>query len=244
MAGEKAFSRYDRQERVKDWNQIKLQDAKVVVVGAGALGTVTALQLTCLGFGRIDIYDFDTVEGHNLNRQFLYFDSVGKQKATSLAFKLRFINPDIKINAFTDKLTKENMYYLKDYDIIFDCSDNWTVRKLINDFCLLNKQKFIHGGMRGFEGQIQCINPSNGGPCLECLPLPKEDKPTSVCEVDPAIVTTSFFIGSLMAQEGIKMIMYPDEVCYDLIVYNGFGEDMRKMGLKRNNKCLACGKKK
>jgi molybdopterin/thiamine biosynthesis adenylyltransferase len=244
MAEEQAVTRYDRQERVKDWNQVKLQDAKVVVVGAGALGTVTALQLACLGFGRVDIYDFFTVVGHNLNRQFFYFYSVGKQKSVSLAFKLKFINPEIRINAFTEKLTNENISYLKDYDIIFDCADNWTVRKLINNFCLLNKQKFIHGGMRGFEGQIQCINPALGTPCLECLPLPVEDKPTSVCEVDPAIITTSFLIGSIMAQEGVKMIMYPKDVCYDLIVYSGYGEDLKKMGLKKNPKCVACGKKK
>lgn len=238
------MNRYDRQERVNGWNQNNLLDSEVAIVGAGALGTVVALQLACLGIGRIDIFDFDEVEDHNLNRQFLYFDSIGKNKAMSLVAKLRYINPDIEINAFNTKfVTMKDMDSLKGYDIIFDCTDNWDVRKLINKFVYKNKIKFIHGGMKGFEGQIQCIDSSKKTACLECLPIPDNDKkPSAACEIDPAIITTSFTIGSLMAQEGVKMLMFPADVFYGLVTYTGFTEDLGKIKLKKNKKCKVCSK--
>ena len=238
-------NRYDRQERVEGWNQNKLLNANVAIVGSGALGTVTALQLACLGIGRMDIFDFDTVEGHNLNRQFLYFDCVGKNKAVSLVAKLRYINSGIQINAFDVKLTKDNIKCMDGYDIIFDCTDNWEVRRLLNKFVLAHEIKFVHGGMRGFEGQVQCINSAiKDTPCLECMPRPDDDKPATVCEVDPAIVTTSFLIAAMMAQEGVKMLLFPDKVYYGMIIYNGFTDTVKKMDLKKNPKCKVCGVKR
>jgi len=238
-----AIDLYDRQTRIKDWKQDVIANTKVSIIGAGALGTSVSTQLTCVGFGKINIFDFDVVENHNLNRQFLFFDSVGKHKSISLAVKLHFINPDVDHTPFTTKIDETTIDILKDSDLIVDCLDNWPSRILLNKFCVANKIPFVHGGMNGFIGQVQAYVPGKT-PCLACGSIPKSKKRSNVCDVDPAIVTTSFVIGGLMAQEAIKIILYPRYVMKGLLLYNGLRNVMKVMKTKVNKSCKVCAEKK
>jgi adenylyltransferase/sulfurtransferase len=180
------LTRYSRQmllPQVGADGQLKLLNAKVLLVGAGGLGSSAALYLAAAGVGTIGIADFDRVEKSNLNRQVIHATgNTGKPKTESAKEGLNRINPDIRVITYYARMTPENIAdILKDFDILLDGSDNFQTKYLLNDAAFFAGKPYIFGGAVRTEGQAAVFFPGGGGPCLRCLmpqPPPQELAPT------------------------------------------------------------------
>ena len=180
------LTRYSRQmllPQVGVDGQLKLLDARVLLVGAGGLGSSAALYLAAAGVGTIGIADFDRVEKSNLNRQVIHATgNAGKPKTESAREGLGRINPDIRVITYYERMTPENIAdILKDFDMLLDGSDNFRTKYLLNDAAFFAGKPYIFGGAVRTEGQAAVFFPGGGGPCLRCLmpqPPPQELAPT------------------------------------------------------------------
>ena len=189
-------------------NQQKLKESSVLVVGAGGLGCPALQYLVGAGVGRIGIVDDDKVEISNLQRQILFSHAdKGKHKAKIAASRLSGINPFIKIEPHTVRLTKENCEsLLNDYDLVVDGTDNFSSRYLINDACVLFNKPLIHGSINRFEGMVSVFN-YQSGPTYRCL-FPEQPDPTSIpsCAEAGVLGVLPGIIGSMQAMEAIKVL--------------------------------------
>jgi molybdopterin/thiamine biosynthesis adenylyltransferase/rhodanese-related sulfurtransferase len=168
------LSRYSRHLLLKDVGmegQIRLLNAKVLLVGAGGLGCPAALYLAAAGVGTLGIIDSDKVDLTNLQRQILHgLSDVGRPKTESAKEAIHRINPDVKVDTYQGRLTPENaLEIFQDYDIIIDGSDNFPTKYLVNDASFFTGKPYIYGGVFQFEGQASVFFPKEGGPCLRCL---------------------------------------------------------------------------
>lgn len=227
------YKRYSRQITLDEIGlngQKKLQDASVLVVGAGGLGCPLLLYLAGAGIGRIGIIDHDLVDETNLHRQILYHISdIGKQKADIAAEKIRLFNPELHIDSYAFKLTSENSATLiKQYDLIIDGSDNFPTRYLVNDTCVELNKPLVFGSILQFEGQISVFN-LNGGPDYRNIyPEPPPPEDTGNCGESGVIGTLPGIIGSLMANEAIKIICGFGEILSgQLLVFNALNNEMQ-----------------
>ena len=155
--------RYDRQiilPEIGEEGQKKLQEAKVLIVGVGGLGSPIALYLAGAGVGCLGLVDDDLVSITNLQRQVLYSEKeLGKPKAICAAERLSALNSEIRIHPYSTRLTKENAYHIiQEYDIVVDGCDNFATRYLINDICIEQKKPYVYGAICGFEGQVSVFN--------------------------------------------------------------------------------------
>ncbi|MEO8086626.1 MAG: HesA/MoeB/ThiF family protein [Bacteroidota bacterium] len=208
--------RYSRHLSLKEFGldaQLRLKQAKVLVVGAGGLGCPALLFLTAAGTGKIGIVDFDIVETSNLQRQVLFTESdIGKSKAEVAVEHLRKRNSFVEIESFNQKLSLESaMQLFPAYDLILDCTDNFTARYAINDACVLLDKPFVYGSIFKFEGQVSLFNAKNTsgiyGPTYRCLfPIPPEAGTVPSCEEAGVIGFLPGLIGTLQAAEAIKWI--------------------------------------
>ena len=180
------LTRYSRQMLLPEVGvegQLKLLNARVLLVGAGGLGSPVALYLAAAGVGTIGIADFDVVEKSNLNRQVIHADAnAGKLKTESAREGVSRINPDVRVIAFNERAAPENIAgILKDFDILVDGSDNFQTKYLLNDAAFFAGKPYIFGGAVRTEGQAAVFFPKEGGPCLRCLvpqPPPQDLAPT------------------------------------------------------------------
>lgn len=168
------LSRYSRHLLLKDVGmegQIRLLNAKVLLVGAGGLGCPAALYLAAAGVGTLGIIDSDKVDLTNLQRQVLHgLSDVGRPKTESAREAIRRINPDVKVETYQERLTPENaLGIFEKYDIIVDGSDNFPTKYLVNDASFFTGKPYVYGGVFQFEGQASLFFPKEGGPCLRCL---------------------------------------------------------------------------
>ena len=178
----KRYSRHLLIPEIGMEGQGRMLDAKVLMVGAGGLGSPAALYLAAGGIGTMGIVDSDVVDETNLQRQILHTTaSVGTPKTESARKTLNAINPDVKVREYNQRLTAQNIYeILKDYDIVLDGSDNFATKYLVNDACVLQGKPYVHGSIFRFEGQITTCVPKKG-PCYRCLfpePPPHDLAPT------------------------------------------------------------------
>jgi adenylyltransferase/sulfurtransferase len=240
MVEEKALERYWRQiqiDGIGKEGQERLKAARVVIAGAGGLGSVISIYLVAAGIGKIRIIDHDVVELSNLNRQILYGDSdVGKKKTEVAVDKLQFLNPDIRIEALSETITERNADKLfSDFDAIVDAMDNFPIRYLLNEMAIKNKIPLFHGAVRGFEGRVTTIIPGIS-PCLRCIfPRPPEPEITPVVGVTPAV------IGSIQATEVIKYILGIGQMLAGrLLVYDGRSMEFMEVKLERHPGCQVC----
>lgn len=193
--------------------QLKLKQAKVLVVGAGGLGCPVLLYLSAAGVGKIGILDADSVDMTNLQRQVLYkIEDIGNPKATTAALHLAKLNDVIEYEAVKQNLTAENAeIFIKDYDIIIDCTDNFTARYLINDYCVKLKKPFVYGAIHQFEGQVSVFNfkdiHGNLGPTYRCL-FPEQPSELEIpnCATIGVLGILPGMLGMYQANEVIKMI--------------------------------------
>jgi adenylyltransferase/sulfurtransferase len=236
------FERYARQMLVKNWGeegQKKLQSARVVVVGAGGLGSPASIYLAVAGVGELRIIDSDVVELSNLNRQVLHWDKdIGRLKALSAEEKLRNLNRDIKVEAISERLDENNgEELLRGADVVLDCLDNFPTRFLLNKLCHRLRIPLIHSVIFGLEGRITTIVPGKT-PCLSCLyPQPPiEVRPFPVVGVAPGIM------GCMEALEAIKLLIgLGNPLLGKMLRFDGETMTVQVFPIKRRENCPICG---
>jgi molybdopterin/thiamine biosynthesis adenylyltransferase/rhodanese-related sulfurtransferase len=164
------YSRHFLLSQIGETGQGKLLDAKVLLVGAGGLGSPTGLYLAAAGIGTLGIVDADVVDLSNLQRQILHTtDRIGTPKTESARLAITALNPDVQVRAYNERLTTDNvMDIFRDYDIIVDGCDNFPTRYLVNDAAVLLKKPVVHGSIFQFEGQASVFKTPDG-PCYRCL---------------------------------------------------------------------------
>jgi thiazole biosynthesis adenylyltransferase ThiF len=244
---EERLERYSRHILLKDVGvegQMKLFDAKVLIIGAGGLGSPVALYLAAAGVGTIGIADADRVDLSNLQRQVIHHTpDVGKPKVESAAEKMRAINPDVQVRTYHEFVRAANIReIIRGYDFVIDGTDNFAAKFLINDACVLEKIPFSHGGILRFDGQTMTVKPGESA-CYRCLftaPPPKGAVPT--CSEAGILGAVAGMLGTIQAAEALKFITGAGELLTNaLLVFDAGDMNFRKVQLKRNPRCKVCG---
>lgn len=244
---EDQIERYSRQiilPNVGGKGQEKLLNAKVLIIGAGGLGSPCALYLASAGIGIIGIVDSDAVELNNLQRQILHSTKdVGRPKVESAKERLNAVNSDVKIIPYKLRLNSENILgIIKDYDIIVDGSDNFPTRYLVNDACVLSQKPLSHGGIFRFDGQAITILPHKSA-CYRCL-FPESPPPGLVpsCQEAGILGAVAGVIGTIQANEALKYILETGELLTGkLLIFNALDSSFRQVKVLRDPKCPVCG---
>ena len=206
------FLRYSKQiqlAEIGEIGQLKIKQARVLVIGAGGLGCPVLQYLAAVGIGSIGIVDFDTIELHNLHRQILYsVNHVGQFKAPTAKMILEKLNPNIEIQSFEVKITQTNAEeIIQNFDFIVDGSDNFTTRYIINDTCVALKKTLIYGSIFKFEGQVAVFNHNNSKNLRDLFPVPPNPEDVPNCAVNGVLGTLPGIIGTIMAHEVLKLIL-------------------------------------
>ncbi len=229
---------------VGEKGQMKLLASKVLMLGAGGLGSPAALYLAAAGVGTIGIIDMDVVDSSNIQRQVLHnMDRVGMRKVDSAKMTLSAMNPDLKVITYDTRLNADNILEIFDgYDIIVDGTDNFPTRYLVNDAALLKKIPVVHGSIFRFEGQATVFEPYVG-PCYRCMipePPPAELAPS--CAEAGVLGVLPGIIGSIQAVETIKMLLQLGEPLVGrLLTYDALEQSFRNFKVRRDPACPACG---
>ena len=240
-------NRYQRHlllPEVGETGQMKLLDSKVLLLGAGGLGSPAALYLAAAGVGTIGIIDMDVVDASNLQRQILHnTDRIGDRKVDSAKKTLTLINPDVNVVTYDVRLGADNILdIIGGYDVIVDGTDNFPTRYLVNDASLLKRIPVIHGSIFRFEGQATVFNPYEG-PCYRCLlpePPPAELAPS--CSEAGVLGVLPGIVGSIQAVEAIKVLLgIGDTLQGRLLAYDALEQSFRTFKVRRDPACPACG---
>jgi len=224
-------------------NQVKLKKASVLVIGAGGLGSPSLLYLAAAGIGKIGIADFDTLNVSNLQRQVLFTTAdIGKNKAQAAIERLKALNPLIELNAYPSKLTSANAAdILKDYHVILDGSDNFPTRYLINDACVLLHKPLVYGSILKFEGHVSVFNlrkidHSFSTNYRDLFPQPPSPESVPDCEQAGVLGVLPGMIGSLMANEVIKIITGIGKPLADkLVIYDALDTEITTINIPNRN---------
>lgn len=216
------FSRQIKLAEIGIEGQEKIRNAKILVIGAGGLGCPILLYLASSGVGTIGILDFDTVELHNLHRQILYSDEdIGKAKTLVAFEKLNLQFPTTQFIALNERLNKTNAEKLiQSFDFIVDGSDNFPTRYLVNDTCVQLNKPLIYGSILDFEGQLAVFNYKGSKNLRNLFPEPPDPKDTPGCEENGVLATLPAIIGTMMAQETLKVIVEQNVMTNRLILFN------------------------
>ena len=238
------YSRHVLLPEIGESGQTKLKRAKVLVIGAGGLGSPAALYLAAAGVGIIGIADFDRVEESNLHRQVLHRDAnVGELKTTSAKQCLAETNPLIEIREHSEGITAENAEAIfHDYDVIVDGTDNFGARYLNNDAAVRAKRALVFGSVYKFEGQVSVFAPHLGGPCYRCLfPNPPPAGSVPGCGEVGVLGALCGVIGSWQALEAIKLITGAGEPLIGrLLVYDALNASTSTLPFQAQSDCRAC----
>jgi adenylyltransferase/sulfurtransferase len=238
------YSRHLIMPEVAMDGQLKLKQAKVLLVGTGGLGAPLGLYLAAAGVGRIGLVDFDVVDHTNLQRQVIHgTKDVGRLKLDSAIDRMSDINPHIQLDRHEVALTSENaLEILKDYDIVVDGTDNFPTRYLVNDACVLLGKPNVYGSIFRFEGQAT-VFAYNGGPCYRCLyPEPPPPGLVPSCAEGGVLGILPGLIGVVQATETVKLILGSGEPLVGrLLLYDALAMRFRELKLRKNPECPACG---
>jgi sulfur-carrier protein adenylyltransferase/sulfurtransferase len=240
-------NRYQRHlllPEVGEKGQQKLLESKVLLLGAGGLGSPAALYLAAAGVGTLGVIDMDVVDASNLQRQVLHnMDRVGERKVDSAKKTITALNPDVAVATYDVRLGADNILdILGDYDVIVDGTDNFPTRYLVNDASLVKSIPVVHGSIFRFEGQVTVFDPYNG-PCYRCLipePPPAELAPS--CAEAGVLGVLPGIVGSIQALEAIKMLLgLGAPLVGRLLAYDALEEQFRTFNVRRDPDCPACG---
>jgi adenylyltransferase/sulfurtransferase len=238
------YSRHLIMPEVGMEGQLKIKNAKVLMVGTGGLGAPLGLYLAAAGVGRIGLVDFDVVDFTNLQRQVIHgTKDVGRKKLDSAAESMLDINPHIRIDRFDVALTSENaMDIIKDYDMVVDGTDNFPTRYLVTDACVLSGKPNVYGSIFRFEGQAT-VFAYEGGPCYRCLyPEPPPPGLVPSCAEGGVLGILPGLIGIVQATEAVKLILGTGEPLVGrLMLYDALAMRFRELKLRRNPECPVCG---
>ena len=225
--------------------QKKLLESKVLVVGAGGLGSPVLMYLAAAGVGTIGIVDGDNVDIANLQRQIIHgINDVGTSKAVSAEETINNLNTDVNVILYKEFLNSDNILeIIKEYDFIVECTDNFETKFLINDACVKAMKPFSHGGVLGFNGQLMTYVPGKG-PCYRCIfgDVPAENT-VPTCKEEGVMGCLPGVIGSLQAMEAIKYLTGTGKLLTGyLLTYDSLNMNFRKVKLpKKVSECIACG---
>lgn len=239
--------RYQRQlilDKVGEDGQEKLMGSSVLVVGAGGLGSPVSYYLTAAGVGRIGIVDHDRVELSNLQRQLLHFTpDIGRDKVESAHAKLKALNPDVKINTFKMRISKENCSDLiKDYDLVIAAVDNLATRYLLNEICFTYNKPLVEAGVKDFSGHVASFIPPDG-PCYQCLFPNREVLEKSGSWSSGLFGVLPGVIGSLEATEALKILLgIGKPLTGSLLLYDSLASEFKKINYEKVTGCPVCGK--
>lgn len=229
---------------VGEAGQAKLLDAKVLLIGAGGLGSPAAYYLAAAGVGTLGIVDMDVVDVSNLQRQILHTnDRVGMPKVESARQTLTALNPDIKVIGYQDRVTSENiMELIGGYDIIVDGCDNFPTRYLVNDACVIANKPNVHGSIFQFEGQATVFYPHKG-PCYRCLfPEPPPPGAAPSCQEAGVLGVLPGLVGCVQALETMKLILGVGKPLIGRMVYfDTLSMELRIHKLRKDPDCPMCG---
>ena len=237
------YSRHLVMPEVGREGQERLKTARVLVVGVGGLGSPVAMYLAAAGIGKLGLVEFDRVEESNLQRQVLFGQSdIGRPKIEVAQERLREINPLIEVTAHPARIDSSNaMSLLNDYDVVVDGSDNFPTRYLVNDACVLAGKPNVYGSIFRFEGQISVFWGAQG-PCYRCL-FPEPPPPGLVpsCAEGGVLGVLPGIIGSLQANEAIKLVLgIGESLVGRLVIFDALSLRFREMRLKKSAECPVC----
>lgn len=239
--------RYSRQimlPQIDIEGQQKLLDASVLIVGAGGLGSPASIYLAAAGVGQISVYDDDTVDLSNLQRQIAHYtNDIGTDKVISTQMTLKKLNPDIHVGAFKQRLSGDSLdKAVRQADAVLDCSDNFKTRFAINNACVRYQTPLVSGAAIRFEGQVSVFTPGlNNSPCYNCLYSDTGEEMQN-CATNGVIAPITGIIGCIQALEAIKLITGIGETLTGrLLLLDGLTMEWNSMKLRRNPNCPTCG---
>jgi len=244
---EEQLERYSRHIILEDVGvegQIEIMKAKVLIIGAGGLGSPVALYLAASGVGTIGIMDADKVELSNLQRQIIHFtENLNAYKVDSAAEKILALNPEVTVKKYHELALAANIgQIMEGYDFVIDGTDNFTAKFLINDACVIKGIPFSHGGVLRFDGQTMTIIPGKSA-CFRCIftaPPPQGAIPT--CSEAGILGAIAGMLGTIQAAECLKYITHVGELLTNaLLIFNAKTMDFRKVKIHPNKDCSICG---
>jgi sulfur-carrier protein adenylyltransferase/sulfurtransferase len=239
------YSRHLLIPEVGEEGQLKLLDAKVLLIGAGGLGSPASLYLAAAGVGRIGIVDADVVDESNLQRQIVHStESLGEPKVESAKRSIEALNPDVQVVAYKERLTSENVERIlaDGWDVIVDGADNFPTRYLVNDASVWHGIPVVHGSIYRFEGQVTVFKPGEG-PCYRCLfPTPPPPELAPSCAEGGVLGVLPGVIGSLQASEALKLALeIGDPLIGRLLLFDALSAEFSEVKLRRDPDCPVCG---
>ena len=225
--------------------QIKLLDSRMLLIGAGGLGSPASLYLAAAGVGTLGIVDDDVVDSSNLQRQIIHStDRLGESKADSAKRTLEALNPDVQVRVFKERITSENVDRIlgEGWDVIVDGADNFPTRYLLNDASIWHRIPIVHGSIYRFEGQVTVFKPFEG-PCYRCLfPQPPPPEMAPSCAEGGVLGVLPGIVGSLQANEAIKLALsMGDPLVGRLLLFDALAPSFTEISLRRDPNCPVCG---
>jgi molybdopterin/thiamine biosynthesis adenylyltransferase len=239
------YARHIALREIGGEGQVKLQNARVLVIGAGGLGSAALPYLAAAGVGTIGVVDGDTVENTNLQRQIIHDDErIGMAKVKSVYLALKRQNPYVTVHPYERRLDAANAEALIEmYDLVLDGTDNFETRYLVNRVCAKLGKPLIAAALTQWEGQISLYDPAHGTPCYQCI-FPEAPAPDLVPTCAEAGVMSALpgVIGTMMASEAIKHITGAGETLRDrMLLWDGLNAEARVVKVHRRADCPACG---
>jgi molybdopterin/thiamine biosynthesis adenylyltransferase/rhodanese-related sulfurtransferase len=239
------YSRHLLIPEVGEEGQLRLLDSKVLLIGAGGLGSPASLYLAAAGVGRIGIVDADVVDESNLQRQIVHStESLGEPKVESAKRAIEALNPDVEVVAYKERLTSENIERIlaDGWDVIVDGADNFPTRYLVNDASVWQDIPVVHGSIYRFEGQVTVFKPHEG-PCYRCLfPTPPPPELAPSCAEGGVLGVLPGVIGSLQASEALKLALGIGEPLIGrLLLFDALAATFDEVKLRRDPDCPVCG---
>ncbi len=239
------YSRHLLIPEVGEEGQLKLLDSKVLLVGAGGLGSPASLYLAAAGVGRIGIIDADVVDESNLQRQIVHStESLGEPKVDSAKRAIEALNPDVEVVPYQERLSSENIERIlaDGWDVIVDGADNFPTRYLVNDASVWHRIPVVHGSIYRFEGQVTVFKPYEG-PCYRCLfPTPPPPELAPSCAEGGVLGVLPGVIGSLQASEALKLALEIGEPLIGrLLLFDALTAEFDEVKLRRDPDCPVCG---
>src|SRR5690242_8926811 len=246
--GPERTTRYSRHlliPEVGEEGQLRLLDSRILLIGAGGLGSPAALYLAAAGVGKLGIVDADVVDETNLQRQIAHStNSLGEPKTDSARRTIEALNPDVEVVACRERLTSENVERILEpgWDVIVDGADNFPTRYLVNDASVWHDIPVVHGSIYRFEGQVTVFKPHDG-PCYRCLfpePPPPELAPS--CAEGGVLGVLPGIVGSLQTNEALKLALGIGEPLIGrLLLFDALATDFSEVRIERRSDCPVCG---
>jgi molybdopterin/thiamine biosynthesis adenylyltransferase/rhodanese-related sulfurtransferase len=246
--GEEQRRRYSRHlliPEVGEEGQLRLLESRILLIGAGGLGSPASLYLAAAGVGTLGIVDDDAVDATNLQRQIVHStERLGDSKADSAKRTIEALNPDVTVKTFQERLTSENVDRIlgEGWDVIVDGADNFPTRYLLNDASIWHDIPVVHGSIFRFEGQVTVFRP-NEGPCYRCLfPTPPPPELAPSCAEGGVLGVLPGVVGSIQATEALKLALgIGDPLVGRLLLYDALAASFTEVTLRRDPNCPVCG---